>query len=443
MADSRIDIVVTSKVRDAISGLGRVASSIGKIGLAGAGIAGTGLVALTAASIKAAASYETLELRLEAVTGSAQKAKRIFGELRTFAASTPLQLGDLTEARILLEGIGVTGQKALEKAASAAAALNKPIIEVASAVASIETEPLRRMGIEVRRVGDEATFSFRDKFGRSIKTVSKGIDETRRRLLDIFNVKFGGFLGKASQSFNGLVSTLRDGLKEAAAQLGSEMLPVASRFVSDLNAGISDLVKSGKLKEIGGNIGSALAALFTETGRREFVNYMRDVFDTAINRLAEVFSRFGEDIIRYGKILGLEIQKSLTPSKRLQAVLSEAQDVYAQRPVRIPLSTMFPFPSANPLRVAGANAMSAGAAFPMNASVFSHRGFINGQNLGYERTGSTMVPSTFFDQGSARFSRDGRKVITAGDVGIKEAIEQMHDTLRGYTRKYQPIPLAQ
>lgn len=298
MADSRIDIVVTSKVRDAISGLGRVASSIGKIGLAGAGIAGTGLVALTAASIKAAASYETLELRLEAVTGSAQKAKRIFGELRTFAASTPLQLGDLTEARILLEGIGVTGQKALEKAASAAAALNKPIIEVASAVASIETEPLRRMGIEVRRVGDEATFSFRDKFGRSIKAVSKGIDETRRRLLDIFNVKFGGFLEKASRTFGGLTSTLGDKLTEASASFGKAFLPYAKRFVDSLSGFIDGLISSGKIEAFGRSI---VAGMLTA---RDVALDIADNIKNGFISIPEILAKSAVLFVRVGSIVG-------------------------------------------------------------------------------------------------------------------------------------------
>ena len=224
-----------------------MARAIGRIG-AVLGAAGTG--GLIGASIGASAKFEMLRLRLEAVTGSAKKANKMFAEMRKFAAATPLQLEDIVGARIMLEGIGVRGQAALEKVAEAAAAMNMPLRDAAAMIASMETEPLRRLGIEIKRSGESASIVFRDKVGRELKRTETGIMNIRRALLETFGMKFGGILGKASGTQAGLFSTLKDSVTELFAAVGDELAPtvkaVLGKAITAVKASTADMVRAAK-----------------------------------------------------------------------------------------------------------------------------------------------------------------------------------------------------
>ena len=226
------------------SSIGRAVKAAFKIGVVGgiAGIIGTGV-----AAIKAASNYEQLRNRLEAVLGSAKKARDMFKELRDFAASTPLQLEDLVKAKIILEGVGVTGMKAFQGVAETSAAMGKSIEEVALAVASLENETLKRLGIQLRNTGDQFKFTFRDKAGMEIERTVDGINEARLALTDIFSTKFGGGLQTQSESLFGRLSTFTDKMKEVLAQIGEQLLPPLKTLLTGVNAELDKLAGSGLL----------------------------------------------------------------------------------------------------------------------------------------------------------------------------------------------------
>lgn len=251
-----------------------VAKSIGsafkKVLRIGAFLAGGGIVAAGIAAIKASASYEMLQVRLEAVLGSGKKAAVMFDELRRFAAGTPLQLEDLIKAKIILEGVGVSGKKAFKGVAETAAVMGKSIEEVALAVASLENETLKRLGIKLNQTGDTFKFAFRNKAGKEITAVAKSAEEAREMLTSIFSVKFGGGLEKASRTLNGLVSTFRDKMKDALALIGDQMLPTIKSGFETANAALSKLTGSGLLKTpqglktLFGHLGAIIVAAFSD-----------------------------------------------------------------------------------------------------------------------------------------------------------------------------------
>lgn len=207
-------------------------------------VAAAGAAAFAAYGLKMAGSFDKLQLRLKTVTGDAEKAQKAFDETFKLFVGSPLELEPLVEARILLESFGVTGAKALKNAAEAAAAMDRPVQDIASAIGSMETEPLRRLGIEVRKAGDAFTFSFLDKAGKAMTVVADGIQNARKEALNIFSIKFGGGLEELARSWPGAMSTFSGASKAAIAQMSdalkTQLLPLLIKLNDFIVAGLSD-----------------------------------------------------------------------------------------------------------------------------------------------------------------------------------------------------------
>ena len=195
---------------------------------------GLGLFAFGRAIIKTAGAWEVLHVQLETVLGSAEKARKVFEETRKQAAKTPFQISELVEVRALFESVGIAGKEAVRAVGDAAGAMGRNIRDVAAAVISLETEPLRRLGIQLSRVGDTATFVFRDRMGKEITKVAKGsFVDLQTALLDIFDVKFKGGMERFSKAWRGMWSNVLDAAAEAANAIGEAgLLDVLKDFAS-------------------------------------------------------------------------------------------------------------------------------------------------------------------------------------------------------------------
>jgi hypothetical protein len=257
---------------------------------------------LGGAAVKADADYEALQIRLEAVTGSATRAAAIFKTTEAFAASTPMRLDDLVDAQIVLEGIGVKGAAALRNTADAAAGMGRNVTDLAMAVASLETEPLRRLGIDLKRTGEQAEFTFRDKMGNLQKLSAVGMQGARETLLGIFDTKFGGTTTKLAGSVHGLASTLGDVIKRTFAAIGNGFQPETKRMLDGLIGSINGYVESGEAEALGKRIGealdtgmdSALAAFKTLQEFRQFLSENpgtgAEAFRITASGMAEMFA---------------------------------------------------------------------------------------------------------------------------------------------------------
>ncbi len=217
---------------------------------AGAGMAAYGL--------KTAGAFDKLELRLKTVTGSAEKAKKAFDETFKLFVSSPMELEPLIEARILLESCGVTGANALNQAAEAAPPKDRPVEDIAKAIGSMETEPLRRLGIEVRKAGDAFTFQFRDKAGNAVTKLADGIDNARLAALDIFSIKFGGGLAELAQTWPGAMSTFSGASKAAIAQMSDGLKTKLLPLLMKLNDLIVKGLSNGTFRRWGDSFSNAI-----------------------------------------------------------------------------------------------------------------------------------------------------------------------------------------
>lgn len=318
LANGRKAMDELKRVNDAV---GKLTSTSGMLGQVGSGFKmGFGLVGKTvslalapiklfakaggavvlaaslmgAGALKAAGNFESLKLRLEAVMGSSKRAGQAFEETLKFAAATPFRLDELVDARIILEGVGVKGPKALKATSEAAAAMGRSVGNMAMAVASLESEPLKRLGIQLSRSGDSAVMTYRDKMGRLQKVVANGTEDMRAKLLGVFQVKFAGATEKLAGSLFGKLSTMWDSLNIGAAQFGEGLMDGAKSFIDFLNKGLEDLIGSGKLKDWGETAGKWLTTA---------ADYLMAAFDTIPSVVSSLKSVFEQGPANMQKVL--------------------------------------------------------------------------------------------------------------------------------------------
>ena len=216
-------------------------------------------VGASAAAIKYSGSLEMLKLRLRAASASAEEAEASFKEMIQFSTKTPFTPQEVLQAGILMKSFGLEGEKALDNVGSAALIMGRNFMDVVLAIGSMKTEPLRRLGIEFRRVGETGTFVFRDKLGKEITRTSKGIQDTRQTLIDILGMKFGGGLEAASRTFPGLMTTFVGHLQFAFASFGDGFMALTKATVSQFNKVLEAAKESGQLQQIGAGLEAFLA----------------------------------------------------------------------------------------------------------------------------------------------------------------------------------------
>jgi hypothetical protein len=112
------------------------------------------------------AEYDRLNASLKTVTGSLQTTGAASVMLRKFAAETPYELTEVTEAFIRLKALGLdASERSLRSYGNTASASSKSMIQYVEAVADATTgefERLKEFGIKASKQGEQITFTFRN-----------------------------------------------------------------------------------------------------------------------------------------------------------------------------------------------------------------------------------------------------------------------------------------
>lgn len=233
------------------------------------GAAFRGLVAVAGIGAIAKQFYETnaefqrLNASLITVTKSQKSANEAFGDLQSFAATTPFQLREAVQAFITLKARGLdpsTG--ALTSYGNAASALGVSLGDMVQTVNSAiagESEPVRRLGFDFALMGDKARISF----DGITKVVDRNSREIQKAFLDISNAKFSGGMDRQMTTLGGAMSNLKDQIDATFYTMGnagasSEMMaairgltdqintatPAMARFLDSSVTGTADLVRN-------------------------------------------------------------------------------------------------------------------------------------------------------------------------------------------------------
>lgn len=240
--------------------------------------------------------FEKLEASLRTVTGSAEKAGVAFGFIQNFAATTPFQLEEVTDAFIKLKALGLTpSEDALRSYGNTATAMGKSLNQMIEAVADATTgefERLKEFGIKSKSQGDQVTFTFQ---GIST-TVGKNAAEIEAYLQSIGNVQFAGAMEEQSKTLNVALSNMGDAFSKLVKAIGdaglTDILTGIANGIKWLAEQITNAIEPFKL---------GFKAIIAE------VIKFGNLFIAVFKGVGEAFNAFGEAISTRFEALGKDL----------------------------------------------------------------------------------------------------------------------------------------
>ena len=230
------------------SGLGKI-GGIAKSGLSVVAGAIAGVAAAMGAGVVAGVKYnssiETYQTSFEVMTGSATKAKEIIENLKKVGAETPFELKDLADTTQLLMNYGQTADEAQSKMMmlgdiSQGSADKMQRIATAygqmSSAGKVQLEDIKQMieaGYnplqEISQSTGESMSSLYDRISKGTISVDEITASMQRSTAE--GGKYFESMNKQSQTFAGLVSTLKD---NAMQLIGSVVEPISASLVGSL-----------------------------------------------------------------------------------------------------------------------------------------------------------------------------------------------------------------
>ena len=353
---------------------GQVAGGTGILSGGLAAVAGrAGLAGLAIGAVNAAAEMETLRVALNGVFGA--EAEAGFEKIAEFAAKTPFTVQTATNSVIklgsALKGLTIEGGLAItEQIAGAAAAIgasddaiNRVTLAFTqiAAVGKLTADNIRQITEALPNVSQGAIFeNLAEGLGVSTAQAKKfsqeGLvpsEEGLKAIIKSLNEVPGatGALEKQSQTFSGLLSTLKDNSTQLLAALGTPLLAVlkpvlniVSRFLSLLTTGLKVIIEDAKnlpenIRKIGerfqvvGDILEFLGEAFRKVAdkAREFLDFLKDIplVGSALNALGNAFGGVGSSAEDAGNKMEASLQKALDaagPVSRALAAVRNATD---------------------------------------------------------------------------------------------------------------------
>ena len=211
-------------------------------------------IALAAASalgtmklIEVQREFDVINASLITVTGSTQEAAKAFEQIKEFAATTPYDLQQVSNAFVRLSALGLEpSEEALRSYGNTAAAMGKDLIQMIEAVAdasTMEFERLKEFGIKAKQQTDTVSFTFRGL----TTTVGKNSQEIQDYLLAIGQTEFAGAMEQRAATLDGAISNLGDSFDQLFLTISGagagNLMETATRnftaFIDEINFQIS------------------------------------------------------------------------------------------------------------------------------------------------------------------------------------------------------------
>lgn len=251
------------------SAFGSEALDVSKKSLAVLGGIGAGLAALGVASVKAGASLQSTKTAFTNMLGSAEKAQDFLGKMQDFAAKTPFEFSQVSQAAQKFIAFGFSAEQViptLTAVGDAAAGVGlgaEGINRITLALGQMAAKSKVQAGemIQLTETGIPAWKMLADQIGVSVpeamSMVSKGAIDAATgitALVSGMEQSFGGMMDQQSQTISGTWSTLMDGLEQSAAQVGlqiAEALNLTGIFqtLGDMLTNFAATVQSSGLTE--------------------------------------------------------------------------------------------------------------------------------------------------------------------------------------------------
>ena len=217
-----------------------------------------------------AAMFEDLQATMLAVEGSNAKAKKSMAWVSEFAATTPYELGEVTEAYKQLRAYGLDPTTGLLKdLGDASSAMNKPLLKSIEAIADAvtgENERLKDFGIRASTAGDQITYSYTNRAGeqRSATVDKNNRNEIESTLRAIWNEKYAGAMLLRSKTWTGMLTNISDQWSQFALMVMEQGL---FDWMKDKLGGlldkINEMAADGSLQAYAKDVGEKLIKFAT------------------------------------------------------------------------------------------------------------------------------------------------------------------------------------
>lgn len=231
------------------------------------------------------AQFEQYMATFEVLLGSAEKAQKRMAELTEFAAKTPFELPQLTEAEKRLLSYGVAAEdtaKMLQVLGDLSMGNAEKLGSLTLAYGQVVTAT-RLTGGELRQFA-EAGIPLLDELAKMYNVtaaemrdmISEGQISAEAVTMALQRMtseggKFFGMMEKQSQTMEGLWATLKDNVNMFARDVGEKSFRYLKNVLSDFMEQLEDLEQSGKLGDIAAEWGRNIA---------RFVEFITDAIKT-------------------------------------------------------------------------------------------------------------------------------------------------------------------
>lgn len=288
---AEVEVSIRDQVAKGLKGIeGKLrgfGSRVGSIGssLAGVGAAAGGVFASLGAAVlyptKLAAGLEQTTVAFTTMLGSAEKANTLLGELKQFAASTPLQFQDIADAARNLAAFGVEAENItteLRRVGDIASAIGAPIGEIAELYGKAKVQG-RLFGEDINQLtgrGIPIIGELAKQFGVAESAVKQlvadgevSFDNLQQAFKDMTSAggQFAGMMEAQSKTLSGRWSTLKDNIisalipiGQAASEVFGPLIEAATNAIKPIAEFIKQNAAVAKVLVVVSGVGVAAAA---------------------------------------------------------------------------------------------------------------------------------------------------------------------------------------
>jgi phage-related protein len=199
-----------------------------------------------------------LGLKYEVLLGSQEAAAQRQQEIIKYAASTPFEVGQITEADTVLQSFGIRSEKLLKNLGNASAVSGKGFSDLSLIIGQISQSKsignlnqLYQSGI----LGKQDLVKAGIKFDLKTGEVESSVDELYTAVNKVIETKFAGGTDKINNTLGGQISTINDNLTQAFDTIfkGSG----AEKILLDLAFGLNGAFASIDLKPFASGLKTA------------------------------------------------------------------------------------------------------------------------------------------------------------------------------------------
>lgn len=285
-------------------------------------LAGFGGAAGLGGVIKMAADVETLGVQFRVLTGSAETAAALMADIKTFAAETPFESGEIADAARSLVAFGTPASQAvdtLRMLGDVASGVGMPLGELSEIYGKAQVQG-RLFGEDINQLtgrGIPIISALAKTMGVAESEVKKLVEsgavgfpqlQTAFQSMTAEGGQFNGLMSQLSTTTSGKFSTFIDNVKQLGVTIGTALLPLANQLLDWALAFGPQMTELATIMAVvAGNIGTTFAAMW-ET--------LSEYATTAFNFIVDSASVMVQNI-------GIEIQNMLASTQAWSQQLGE------------------------------------------------------------------------------------------------------------------------